>query len=283
MELDDYKIDEELKKVDSTTSIYTLIKREHTYLRANYKLYVSKIHPNAFATILAEIFDKIYLIKIFIFLKKFEIFSVHLSLNMFYHILLLSLICGFFTINTIKKIWENENFPTINFYLLYGFISNIIIWVIYKIFLLLLDNQDKIRALIQKKENLTINIYMNRAKENDNDSNVDLSHSNNNNQLQQDIGEKYQELIRSIRIQMAIFYIVIILFTGFCSIYLVTFCAFYTGTKKFVFKTYYISIIEIALIKLVYGLSLASLRIAAERNEFKGLYNFVYICDKYIS
>jgi hypothetical protein len=37
MEIDDYKVDDEIKKVDSTTSIYTLMKREHTYLRANYK------------------------------------------------------------------------------------------------------------------------------------------------------------------------------------------------------------------------------------------------------
>ena len=65
--------------------------------------------------------------------------------------------------------------------------------------------------------------------------------------------------------------------------YLTSFFAIYTGTKKLVLKAYYISIIEIVIIKFVYGLCLGSLRIAAEVNKFKNLYNFVYICDKYLA
>ena len=269
--------EKELKKIDnkiSKISIYFLMKREHTYLRVSYKLYASKMHPNNFSIILAEIFDKIYFIKIFILLKKFDIFSVHLSLYMFYHILLLSLICGFFTIKTIKKIWE-EDFPKINFYLLYGFISNVIIWIIYKIFIVLLDNQDRIRSLVLKN---SVNISdSSKIKDNNNEE-----ISNNDNQIQQ-IKEKYDELIKKVRIQMAVLYIVILIFTGFCSVYLISFCAFYTGTKRLVFKAYYISIIEIIIIKFVYGLSLASLRIAAEGNKYIGLYNFVCFCDKFLS
>ena len=82
---------------------------------------------------------------------------------------------------------------------------------------------------------------------------------------------------------MIVFYIIVILITAFCFIYLVSFFGIYTGTKGKVFKIYYISIIEIILIKLVYGLCLASLRIAAEGNELKSLYKFVYYCDKYLS
>ena len=263
MTVEEYKTDDEIKVVDSTTSIYNLMKREHTYLRATYEKYMSKNHPNILATFLAEILDKIYLIKIFIFLKKFEIFSIQLSLYIFYHILVLSLLCGFFTIKTIKRIWEEYDYPTINFYLLYGFLAHIIIWVIYRIFILLLDNQDRIRALV--------------SLNNKNNNNI-----NNNNQ-DEIIKEKYDDLMKKIKIQTAVFYIVIIIITAFCFIYLVTFFAIYTGTKSKVFKAYYISLIEIVLIKFIYGLCLASFRIAADGNEFKSLYSFVYVFDKYIS
>ena len=284
IEEEEYKKDEVVKpKMRVKASIYYLIKREHTYLRASYNLYISKLHPNSLAVILAEIFDKIYLIKIFLLLKKFDIFSVHLSLYMFYHILLLSLICGFFTTKTIKKIWEDENYPNINFYLLYGFLANVIIWIIYKIFILLLDNQDRIRTLVQKSDDdMSINTYISKIKENNSDE-ISSNSYNINQKEQKEIEGKYKQLIKKIRIQMTIYYIVISIFTGFCSIYLVSFSAFYTGTKKYAFKTYYISIIEIIIIKFVYGLSLASFRIASEANEFKSLYNFVYICDKYLA
>ena len=265
MTVEEYKTDDEIKVVDSTTSIYNLMKREHTYLRATYEKYMSKNHPNILSTFLAEILDKIYLIKIFIFLKKFEIFSIQLSLYMFYHILVLSLLCGFFTIKTIKKIWEEYDYPKMNFYLLYGFLAHVIIWVIYRIFILLLDNQDRIRALV------------NLSNKNNNENNEI------NNNKEEIIKEKYDDLMKKIKIQTAVFYIVIIIITAFCFIYLVTFFAIYTGTKAKVFKAYYISLIEIALIKFIYGLCLASFRIAAEGNELKSLYNFVYVLDKYVS
>ena len=264
--LEDYK-EVEVKNIDNTTSIYNLMKREHTYLRATYQKYISKNHPNILALFLAEILDKIYFIKIFIFLKKFEMLSVQLSLYIFYHVLLLCLLCGFFTISTIKKIWEEPNFPTMNFYLLYGFLGNIIVWIIYKIFILLLDNQDRIRNML----------YMNNIKENSKDESKDISSKND------DLNQKCEETMKCIKIQTVVFYIIILIFTGFCSIYLVSFFAVYTGTKKLVLKTYYISIIEIILIKFVYGVSLASLRIAADNNELKTLYNFVYYLDKYLS
>ena len=245
------------------------MKREHTYLRVIYEKYISKSHPNILATFLAEILDKIYLIKIFIFLKKFEILSIHISLYMFYHVLLLSLLCGFFTIKVIKKIWEESNYPTINFYLLYGLFSHIIIWVIYRIFILVLDNQDKIRSLVKLN--------------NDVEASRELTDENHFNNQKEQVQEKYEDLVKKIKIQTAVFYLVVICLTAFCFIYLVSFFAIYTGTKGKVFKAYYISLIEIVLIKFVYGLCLGSLRIAAEGNELKSLYNFVFVFDKYIS
>ena len=269
---EEYKEDE-LKNIDSTTSIFNLMKREHTYLRVTYEQYISKKHPNILATFLAEIFDKIYFIKIFLFLKKFELLSIHISLYLFYHILLLSLICGFFTINTIKLIYEDKNYTSMNFYLLYGLISNIIIWIVYRVCILLLDNQDKIRALVN---------YHNEVM-NKNTSKVINSKNNVNNDPQNLVKEKYDELVKKIKIQTIAFYTIILVFTFFFFIYLVSFSGIYTATKGKVFKTYYISIIEIALIKFLYGLCLASLRVAAESNKFKNLYSFVVILDKYVS
>ena len=282
--IEDYEMkkEQEMQKVDNITSIYTLMKREHTYLRMSYEFYLSKIHPGVLPTILAEICDKIYLIKTLVLLKKFEVTSVYISLYIFYHILLLSLLCGFFTINTIKKIWTEDNFPNIRFYLLYGFLANIIDWVFYKIFIILLDNQDRIRSLVKLNEDYATNKTSKfTSKENEDGMNNEVISTNN--QLQQKIEEKYDELMKKIKIQLAIFYIVNFLLTLFFFMYLTSFFAIYTGTKKLVLKAYYISIIEIVIIKFVYGLCLGSLRIAAEVNKFKTLYNFVYICDKYLA
>ena len=269
LQIDEYKTDDEIRDVDNTTSLYNLMKREHTFLRVTYEKYMSKNHPNFLASLLAEILDKIYLIKIFIFLKKFEILSIQVALYIFYHILILSLLCGFFTIKTIKKIWEESNFPTMSFYLLYGLISHIIIWIIYKIFILVLDNQDKIRALVK------LNNEAEASKEN--------SDENQYGNKKEEINDKYKDLIKNVKIQILVFYLVVIALTVFCFLYLVSFFAIYTGTKSKVLKAYYISLIEIVLIKFVYGLCLGSLRIAAEGNELKSLYNFVYVFDKYIS
>ena len=276
---EEQKAKEAQKKLYNLTSIFTLMKREQTYLRADYQSYIDKIHPNFFATIFAEIFDKIYFVKIFIFLKKFEITSIHLSLYLFYHILSLSIFCGFFTISTIKRIWEEDNFPSLKFYLLYGLIVHIIVWIIYKIFITLLDNQDRFMELAQlNNQNMTNkNFRLDTIKNNNNEN------EENSEQLQKNIEEKYDEIIKKIKVQTIIFYVIIILFTELCSMYLVSFFAVYTGTKKYVLKAYYISIIEIVIIKFIYGLSLGSLRIAAEVNEYESLFNFVFACDKYLS
>ena len=239
--------------------------------RVPFKIYLEKEHPSILSIFLAEIMDKIYLIKICCFLKRFEIFGIHLTLYLCCHLMLLTLLCAFFTVNTIKRIWSQDNFPQINFYLLYGFIGNIVIWFIYKAFICLLDSQDKVKELIQLKNN-----------ENKENSNIDdLSEKGENNE--ELIQKKFNELIGRIKFRMIIFFIIAFLLTIFCFIYLVTFCAIYTGTKSKVFEMYYISLIEILLIKIVYGICLASLRIASEGNEIEIIYKVVYICDKFVS
>ena len=52
------------QKIDESISLYYLIKREQTMLRIPYKIYIEKNHKNLLAIILAEIMDKIYIIKI---------------------------------------------------------------------------------------------------------------------------------------------------------------------------------------------------------------------------
>ena len=124
------------------------------YLRINYEKYLSKRHDNVLAIFLAEILDKIYFVKIWLFSKKFDNGGIQVTLYFIYHLLLLSLLCAFFTVGVIKKIFEETNYPGMNFYLSYGFISNIIVWIIYKLFLMFLDVQDQVRNLAIMKINL---------------------------------------------------------------------------------------------------------------------------------
>ena len=212
------------------------------------------------------------MVKICIFLKKFEIFGMHLSLYLFCHLLLLTLLCAFFTIKTIKKIWTQKNYPNTQFYLLYGLLSNIIIWAIYKIFLCLIDIQDKVLELVklknEPKNNEKIIVFEKEINREENNALIE---------------EKYKSLMKNFKFRIIIFYIIIFVFTIFCFIYLVSFFGIYTGTKGYVFMAYLISIVEILLIKLVYGICLASLRIASEGNRLKWLYKVVYVFDKYIS
>ena len=71
----------------------------------------------------------------------------------------------------IKKIWETTDFPDLKFYLLYGLISNAIIWVIYQLFSFLIDFEGQIRELIAAKNN------MQKKAKSDEDS---ISESNEN-------------------------------------------------------------------------------------------------------
>jgi hypothetical protein len=216
--------------------------------------------------------DKIYFIKICLFLKKFDIFCVQISLYLFYHILLISLLCGFFTIKVIKKIWEQDNFPGINFYLLYGLIANLIVWVIYQMLGCLLDFNGKIKDMITLKYELIENQYREDFdRDNIHDKNEDI------------YKDKYDELIYQMKCRIAIYFVLAFIFTLFFTIYLISFFAFYTGTKHRVLEAYYISIIEILLIKICYGILLASLRLLSEKKRIKFIYNIVYFFDKHIS
>ena len=261
---DDMKIDEE------NAGLFTLIKREQLFLRLQYKKYLEKKHPNNLSIFIAEILDKIYIVKICIFLRKYDIFTHQLSLYVFCHLLLLSLLCGFFTIRVIKKIWRETNYPGAGFYILYGLISNIIIWIIYQIFLYILDFRDKIKEIVSlQKELKEQELY-------ELDDNVD----ERNEKI---FKKKYALTVKRIKCIIFAYYITMFIIIVFCTIYLISFFALYTGTRKRVFKAYYLSLIIILIIKFIYGFCLASLRIASKINKMKTLYKVVYILDKYIS
>ena len=271
MTIEDFERENEADVYSGNSSCLTVIRREQLFLRVEYEFYMKKKHPFNSYIFFAEILDKIYLVKIILFLRKYDIFCIQLSLYIFCHLLLLSLLCGFFTIKVIKKIWEEENYPDLNFYLLYGLISHIIIWIIYNIFLHLLDCSDKIKEFLLIKKGLN--------KE-------DTTWDPNDNVEEKDqkiIRKKYNLLMSQMRLRIFIFYVIMFPIIVFCTIYLISFYSIYTGTKKRVLIAYFISLFEIVLIKLIYGFCLASLRLASKVNKLKTLYNLVYVFDKYIS
>ena len=253
------------KSYDDDTGIFYLIRREHLFLRVNYQTYMRINHPYYFCVFLAEVFDKIYLFRTCLLLKQSDIFSAQFTLYVFCHILLLTLLCNLFTIDIIRKIWERTDFPDLQFYLLYGLIANIIIWVVYQLFSFLINFEGSIRDITKEKYEL-------EKKENDenNEKNVEKYYRH------------YRCLMIQIKIRVSILHIFALLLSLCCAIYLISFFSLYTGTKSIVLKIYYISIVEILLIKLVFGAILAAFRIMSREGKFKILYTFVYILDKYI-
>ena len=264
----DNKEGDDYGKKEDDLSLYTLIKREQAFLRVSYGKYISKEHRNILAIFLAEILDKVYLVKTCLFLKKFEIFAVHFSLYLFCHLLLLTLSCAFFTTKVIKRIWHEDNFPGIQYYLLYGLITNIVVWVVYKIFLCLLDIQDKVKEFLKLKK-------ISNNKDIENDDNLEVNDEN--------VSNKLNEIIKNLKCRIIIFYCVIFAFIILLALYLISFFSIYTGTKSCVLSAYIYGIVEILLIKFIYGVCLASIRVASEGNELECLYKVVYILDKYIS
>lgn len=261
---DDMKVD------GDNAGLFTLIRREQLFLRLDYKKYLEKKHPNNLAIVISEILDKIYLVKIILFLRKYDIFTHQLSLYLFCHVLLMSLLCGFFTIRVIKKIWDQDGYPGIGFYLLYGLISNIIIWIIYQIFLYIIDFRDKIKEIVLLQKELKL------QESYDYDDNID----ERNEKI---FKKKYNQIISHIKCIIIIFYVIIFIIIAFCAIYLISFFALYTGTRKKVILSYIYSLIEIIIIKFVYGFTLALLRTASRINKMEKVYKVVYIFDKYIS
>jgi hypothetical protein len=237
------------------------IKKEQRLIKKNYDIASQNQKSSNFITMLfTEIIDKIYITKILLFTRKFDILSLQLSIYFLCHTLLLILLALFYDIKTIEKIWNKENYPGLGYYLLYGLISCIIIWIIYTIILCLWSNNDKIKEILR--------LIHASQKYGVNKENI--------------IKKKYNSLSYKIKFKIAIYTFIEFLLLAFCFIYFVTFCTVYTGTMNKVFKSYGIALIEVLIIKIIYGIVLAILRRFSLNKGKKTLYDVVLFMDTYL-
>ena len=125
------------------------LKKNQRLLNRNYEIAMQNKNTNFVEILFTEIIDKIYITKILFFTRKFDIFWLQLSVYLLCHLLLLVLNTLFYDIDIIKKIWNEENYPGLGYHLGYGFAACLIIWIVYKIFLCLLTNNDKIKDLLK--------------------------------------------------------------------------------------------------------------------------------------
>ena len=236
------------------------LKKNQRLIKRSYEIAINNKNANFVEILLTEILDKIYLIKILLFTKKFDILSLQLSVYVLCHILLLVLNALFFDIKTIKKIWNEDNYPGLGYYLGYGFLSCIIIWIIYKIFLCLLNNNDKIKEILKM-------IHLNKK------------YNLNKEKL---IYKKYNNFTLKLKIKFTIYTIIEFLLLSFCFIYLSVFCTVYIGTMSKVFKEYGVALIEILIIKIIYGIALAIMRRVSLSKSNKKLYDVVLFMNTYL-
>ena len=238
--------------IETQTGFFQSMKQEEKLLRTKYNYSLQNDNFDSIIVVLTSIFDKIYIIKILLLPAKFDIIPLMFSLYLLCHMILLTFLTFFYDIKTMKKIWEINDYPNTNYYLLYGFIANIIVWIIFKLFCCLLNNEHKVKK---------------------------LNSINDNNKKE----EKYNKIMYKIKRNMIIYFILQFLIILFCSFYLITFCGIYIGTKKRIFQSYGIAFIEIIIIKIIYGFILGLLRKISLLKEVNTLYNIVLIFNKYIS
>jgi len=254
---DDNASEDSLQK-DYFLGILDSIKKEHKLLRIKFEAAIQREKTNSFIIILTEIFDKIYLIKTLCLLSKYDMFSIYFSLYLLYQLLLLSFVTCFYDIKTIHNIYIKENYPSFGYNLGYGLASCLIVWVIYKIFLCILGNDDRIQKYIRKRIDSS----------NDSESNVRRN------------AKRFNELLCSIKAGMIVYFVIQFIFAVVCLLYVTLFCAVYTGTKVKVFKTYGIALLEVLIIKIVYGIILGILRKVGLSKRSRVAYQIAYYFDR---
>ena len=254
---DDNSSEDSISK-DYFLGILDSIRKEQKSLRIKFELAAQREKSNIYIIILTEIFDKIYLIKTLCLLSKYDMFSIYFSLYLLYHLLLLSFVTCFYDIKTIHNIYIKDNYPTLGYHLGYGILSCLIVWVIYKIFLCILTNDDKIQRYIRKRIDSS----------NDSESNVRRN------------SRKFNDLLCSIKTGMIVYFVIQFIFAVVCLLYVTLFCAVYVGTKTQVFKTYAIALIEVLIIKIVYGIILGILRKVGLSKRSRTAYQIAYYFDR---
>ena len=170
----------------------------------------------------------------------------------------------FFSLKIISKIFWNENYPDTSFYILYGLYSNLLSWLIYKLFACLVNNNKKILNFIARY-------------------NKDSTHEEKQALDRVSLIKKVSSLKNGVLIKLITFYLIDYAVTLYCSFYMILFCSVYKGTKANVFKTYGIALLEIFIIRVVYGIILAALRYLSLYLSSETLYKAVKFFDIYLS
>jgi len=253
-------INDSLSK-DYQVGILDSIQKEQKLLRLKFELSIQKDKSDIFIILLTEICDKIYLIKTLCLLGKYDMFTIYFSSYLLYHLLLLTFVTTFYNIKTIQNIWNKQNYPGLNIDLGYGLLACIIVWIIYKIFLCILNNEHIIKKYLDGSNNKINNSLNDNLKENN---------------------KKFNNLLYKIKAGMIIYFIIEFIVGIICLLYLTTFCAIYTGTKARIFKTYGIALVEVLIIKILYGILLGILRKVGLAKKKRVLYNIAYYFDKFV-
>ena len=256
-------VSDELNKDEhNKESLLTILRNEKRNKDYNYQYAIKKDRATVWIMIFTFILDKVYVTKLFFFRRKYDIFSVLGSLYLLYHILILSLVTMFFNLSTLSKIFF-EDYPTISFYLLYGFFSNLIAWFIYRLLYCLIKNNTTISRFVSKYKLLP---------------DVQLSKIEKKFRI-----KKYKKLNGKIKFKFSAYYIIQWAMLLFCFFYLCLFSSIYRGAKKEIFKTYGIALLEIFIIRIVYGILLGIFRFISIKCGAECLYNMVKFFDHYLS
>ena len=235
-------------------SLFSLILSEEKLLRVDYEVALSKNKYEVLVIILTEILDKIYLLKSTWLLQKYEIFSLQFSLYALWHLCMISFLCLFYNNSMLHKIWTRENYPDMGYYLAFGLVVSIIIFVIYKGLTFLINNDIKIKE-------------------------IEMAPKNNTNE----ISEKYSKMIKCSKIKLAIYYVLQFGLSIVFFLYLMVYCYLYSSTQTSLIESYLVALIEVVVIKVVYGLILGILRKISLAYEKDKLYTVVRFLDLYIA
>ena len=241
-------------KESDDDNIFELIKLESTLLTVNYQKALQKNKAEILIMLLTEILDKIYIVKAIWFLQKYAIVPLYVSLYLLWHMLIISFLSLFYNYSNLHKIWIQDNYPNLNFHLSFGFLSCLISFFFYRGLCFLIFNDRKIAEL---------------------DS---IPRENKN-----EINEKYNKMMFWAKIKIIIFYAVVFILCIIFFLYLMAFCGVNIGTKAKLFESYGIALIEVTIIKILYGIVLGILRKVSLTYEIEKLYFIVRILDLYIS
>ena len=232
-------------------NIFDMIEAEEKLLRVDYENALKNNKSEILITILTEIIDKIYLIKSIWLLQKYELFSLYFSLYLLWHMLLLFFLSLFYNNSTFHKIWIKDSYPDLSYYLSFGFVSGIISFIIYKVLSFLINYNyklDEIKNIPKEETEQQYNKF------------------------------KFWNKIKLIAYYVVEFALLILFF-----LYLISFCGVYTGTQSKLIQSYGIALIEIVIIKIIYGLVLGILRRVSLSYKINKLYNIVKFLDIYVS